>query len=150
MIDIDKLRLLLTKHEDKRYRLYSDKTGVEYRSPKGSGKLTIGIGYNIEDLGLPDEIIQLLFKITLQEAVETCQLFFPAWRDINSDRSIALASVAFNLGRTKFSGFKNMIAAVNRQDWQAAAAELMDSDAARELPKRYKELHDMLKGGHDV
>lgn len=150
MIDIIKARKLIEEDEGKRYRLYDDKTGVEFTGQPVQGKLTIGIGYNIQDRGIPESIVAALFDITFKEAVEICQGTFPKWREISDDRQTVLVSMAFNLGAGRFSGFKNLIAAVNRQDWQAAAAELMDSKAARDLPNRYGRLHGMLQGGHDV
>lgn len=150
MTDINKTRKLIEEDEGKRYRLYDDKTGVEFTGQAVLGKLTIGIGYNIQDRGIPESIVAALFDITFKEAVEICQGTFPKWREISDDRQTVLISLAFNLGAGRFAGFKDLIAAVNRQDWPAAAAELLDSKAARDLPKRYGRLHKILRGEGDV
>lgn len=150
MIDMNKLRKLLHDDEERKSYLYDDKTGQKFIGQKVLGKLTIGVGYNIQDNGINDEMIDLMLETSIKESLAVCQEFFQNWRGISSDRQIALVSMAFNLGRNKFREFKNLISAVNHEDWQSAAAEILDSKAARDLPKRYARLAAMIKQDHDV
>jgi lysozyme len=71
------------------------------------------------------------------------------WFDrLNAVRQGVLLEVAYNLGLNGLLGFRRMIAALTRQDFVAAARELMDSNAARALPGRYSWLAARLQSGH--
>lgn len=142
---------LLEDDEGKRNRLYDDLTGETYiKGKEVKGKLTIGIGHNIEDNGLSDEVVRHIFREDLEDATNACFSLFQNWNTITVNRRAAIASMMFNLGLGKFGGFRRMIAAVRSEDWQMAAAECLDSDAARQLPKRYDKLAKMIRGDYDV
>lgn len=142
---------LLEIDEGKRSKLYDDKTGKTYQPGMVvKGKLTIGIGHNIEDNGLSEEVIRQIFREDLEDATMQCVAIFPDWNKYTVNRRAALASMMFNLGATKFKGFGKMISAVKIGDWQKASIEALDSDAARQLPKRYENLAKMIRGDHDI
>jgi lysozyme len=56
-------------------------------------------------------------------------------------------NIFFNLGATRFRGFKNAIAAMNTENYDAAAVEFMDSRWARQVGNRALELTDIIKAG---
>lgn len=58
------------------------------------------------------------------------------WSALNEVRQAVLTDMAFNIGQSRLAGFHKMISAILVQDWQNAAAEIMNSDRAKELPKR--------------
>lgn len=142
---------LIEADEGKRSKLYDDLTGKTYeKGQEIKGKLTIGIGHNIEDNGLSDEVVRQIFREDLEDATNDCFATFPNWNSITVNRRAALASMMFNLGLTRFRKFHKLIYAVKSGDWQMAAIECLDSDAARKLPKRYEKLAQMIKGDYDV
>ena len=59
----------------------------------------------------------------------------------------ALIDMVFNMGITRFMGFKKMIAAIKNGDWVTAAAEMRDSKWAEQLPRRVAELSIMVEKG---
>lgn len=60
----------------------------------------------------------------------------PTWTALNEPRRAVLADMAFNIGQHGLSQFVNMLAAIRRQDWSAAADALLDSDYARQTKTR--------------
>lgn len=67
------------------------------------------------------------------------------FRMLSANRQAVIVNMAYNMGLTGFYGFKRMIAAIGRKDYPDAALEILDSKAARKLPKRYKRLAKIMK-----
>lgn len=71
----------------------------------------------------------------------------PWWRQLNSPRQDALANMTYNLGLTRLLGFKKALAAMERQDWTTAAAEMLDSQWEKDVGARAHRLaRQMLTG----
>lgn len=140
----------LKKHEGFKTHLYDDLSPNKIvNAPKG--KYTIGIGHNIESNGLSNDVINLIFEEDVKIAIASCEHIFSNWKEIDHDRQAIFANMAFNMGIRRLSGFKRMIKAAHKYDWQAVSAEMLDSKWTRELDrlgnKRARELaHDMGKG----
>lgn len=100
------------------------------------GKLTIGIGYNIQDLGLPEDIIHVLFKRTVDTAILEAAKIFPSFYKLPESVQAAIIELTFNLGATKLRTFKKFIAAVNAKQWTTAKAELLNSKWAQQVKSR--------------
>lgn len=111
------------------------------------GKLTIGIGRNLTDKGISIVTARQMLDEDIDEAVADLATF-PWFRTLDSVRQRVMVNVRFNLGPKRFRKFKDMLAAMQRYDYTVAAAELLDSDAAREdAPARYKKLAKWLATG---
>jgi len=65
---------------------------------------------------------------------------FPAFSQMQPVRQDALINMVFNMGITRFKGFKNMIGALVEQNYQLAADEMLDSKWARQVGSRADEL----------
>ena len=64
-------------------------------------------------------------------------------------RQHALINMGFQLGRTRFSGFVRMIAAIKADDWLQAAIECLDSKYANsDAPERAVRVAKALRGTH--
>lgn len=118
----DQVTAELKVDEGVRSRPYSDKTGKTHVSTDG-GKLTIGVGRNIEDRGLPEEIIEALLRIDILEAEKIAKRLFPDFESYSRNRRACLINLAFNLGLPRLLGFRKMIAAIRNGDWPLAAYE---------------------------
>lgn len=130
------LRMHLTRHEGKRYRPYTC----------SAGKLTIGVGHNLESSDLPEFIVQGLLSHDIEECLRACRVLFPNWKVIPEDKQLVLANMSFQLGATRLGGFRKMVAAVNMGLWDTAANEMSDSKWAKtDTPKRAKELVDIMR-----
>ena len=133
----ERLRYLLTKHEGLRLKPYLDTVG----------KITIGIGRNLDDKGISEDEANFLFENDVDEATIQVIKVFPNFHDWSINRQNALIDMVFNMGITRFMGFKKMIAAIKNGDWVTAAAEMRDSKWAEQLPRRVAELAIMVEKG---
>jgi lysozyme len=113
--------------------------------PDSVGKLTIGIGYNLSDRGLPDEWINQQYQQDVQYFYNQLNEF-PWFNQLNADRQIVLIDMAF-MGIKKFMGFKRMIAALERADYIDAANEMMDSKWADQVKSRAMQLAVAMSSG---
>jgi lysozyme len=82
-----------------------------------AGKLTIGIGRNLEDVGISEATVEELFTEDLNKCIIHAQRLFPNHWDTFSDlRKAGIINMIFNLGAVGFSQFKNMIDAIKKND----------------------------------
>lgn len=134
-MDTAALKALLRKHEGVRGKPYTDTVG----------KLTIGVGRNLDDVGLfPSEIDFLLDNdVRLVLGALSQQPWFAALDDI---RKVAIADMAF-MGVQKVLQFHNMIAALQAGDYNKAADEMLDSKWATQVGVRATELAAIVRKG---
>ena len=130
------LRAMLIRHEGVRLKPYKDSVG----------KLTIGIGRNLDDKGITQSEAELMLTHDIQEVEE--EAFRLKWfLKLNEVRQDVILNMLFNLGTTRLLGFKKMIAAIERGDYERAADEMMDSKWASQVGSRATELAHMMKVG---
>ena len=70
------------------------------------------------------------------------------FNSLSDERQDVLVDMSFNLGKNRFSKFKDMIGAVQDGNFDSAADEILDSKAARD-PKtktRYENLAQEMRG----
>lgn len=125
-------------------RRYEGLNLYPYRCP--SGCLTIGYGHNLEN-GISQETARYILREDLYNAVNHVSKQFPWWQKLDEVRQFVLADMAFNMGVGKLSSFKKMLAAVQRGDYQKAAAEMLQSRWAGQVGYRALELAEMMKTG---
>ena len=114
-----------------------------------AGKLTIGYGRNMEDVGISEEeAVGLLHADITTAASELEREFGPGWYNgVTLPRAAALIDMMFNLGATRFGAFKEMIAAVRNQKWDKAADAAQDSKWFTQVGDRGKTIVRMLREG---
>ncbi len=132
MEKIGDIKKLLIKHEGWRNK--------PYRCP--AGKLTIGVGRNLEDRGLSDDEIEHLLENDIKIAVEDLKKIFgeKLWDELSNARKAVLIDMMFNLGYHRFKTFKRMIAAIKRKDFKTAAQEMKNSRWYHQVGHRGAEL----------
>ena len=111
------------------------------------GKITIGIGYNLTDNGLPEDIIYELLYRCIDQVEKDLDNLIPSWRQLSEDRQRVLANMCFNLGKTRFSKFKRFISAINNFDYVLAAKEMEDSQWFHQVGDRAIRLQQMMLNG---
>jgi lysozyme len=135
-MNISAVRQLVAREEALRLKPYRDT----------KGKLTIGYGRNLDDVGITDEEALLMLEHDIRRSVSDAMNF--SWfTGLSETRQNVIVSMLFNLGLPKFSEFKRMHAAIVRGDWDAAANEMMSSAWAAEVKSRAVELAGMMKNG---
>lgn len=110
------------------------------------GKLTIGVGRNLDDVGLSEDEIRYLFNNDFEKARERAALL-PAWTSLNGPRKAVLVNMVFQLGLAGVSKFKRMLEALARNDYDAAAAEMLDSKWHKQTPGRAERLSIQMRTG---
>jgi len=117
---------------------------------------TFGIGHLVTEndmeytwpVGTPvtDERILQVFHTDCNEAVNDAECIIDNLFDHPDHVVRVLVNMAFNLGRTRLSKFKNMVAAVNANDYQLASEEMIDSKWYRQVKRRGEELVEIMRG----
>ena len=138
---MEKLKEQLIRHEGLRLK--------PYRCP--AGKLTIGVGRNIEDRGITKAEAMAMLENDIAGARGDVgmlleQFGIDAWR-LSQPRKDALTNMAFNLGSRRLAGFKKMFAAIRDGNYDLAAAEMLDSKYADDVGQRAVELANQLSSG---
>ena len=110
------------------------------------GKLTIGVGRNLDDRGLSDEEVRYLKKNDMCHVKREC-LNLPYWESLNGPRKLVVADMVFNMGFRRFKGFVRTNAALERGDWVEAASEMVDSRWYEQTGRRARKLVDMMISG---
>ena len=128
---LNRLLDTLIKHEGLKLKPYHDTVG----------KLTIGIGRNLDDNGISkDEALTLLENDLKVCEIDAREVFGAQWDKLNDVRQEVILNMLFNLGRPRFLGFKKCLAAIKDDRWADAAAEMQDSRWAVQVGNRAKEL----------
>lgn len=128
----------LLEAEDRRTHPYTDTVG----------KVTIGVGWNLTDRGLPEHMLNELFGLSMMEAEEIAERTF---RDVfpllTDSQRAALAELAFNLGEPRLRSFKRFRARMLERDWPGAQVELLDSKWAQQVKRRRAQRIAKMIGG---
>lgn len=111
------------------------------------GKTTIGVGHNLTDNGISQEIAELILTEDVQHIVGELRRTFPWYGRQLAARQDALADMAFNLGLPRFKDFQYMIAAMERSDYVGAASAALDSKWADQVGQRARDIAKMIQTG---
>lgn len=112
-----------------------------------TGKLTIGVGRNLDDNGISEaEALHLLSNDILNTWRELSDTF-PWFNHLDDIRQLALVSMAFNMGVPTLATFKRMISAFIQKDYKVAALQASDSKWAVQVGKRDDLIVQMIRTG---
>ena len=146
-MDRNKLVEELIKDEGYKYEIYLDHLGYP----------TFGVGHLVletdEEHGQPvgtpvseQRILECLnndIDIVCKELDQNMSW----WNELDDTRQRVLANMAFNLGLPRLGKFKKFLAAVQEQDWEKAAVEMMDSKWATQVGNRAVRLREKMLNG---
>lgn len=114
--------------EDVRLKPYDDATGKELKAGDTIiGKITIGAGRNLSDVGISEYEAMVLNTGDLRRTIRDLDNAFPWWRTMTDARQDALQNICFNVGLTRLLTFKKALTFLQAGRWDAAAAEFKDS-----------------------
>jgi len=118
-----------------------------------AGKLTIGVGRNIEDIGISEEEAMIMLENDIERCHDElirdvpCAYILSLYDNIRME---VLTEMCFNLGITRLKKFKKMIKAIETGDYIGAAKEIRHSQWAAQVGLRAQELaYAMEKGVFD-
>lgn len=114
-----------------------------------AGKLTIGVGRNLEDRGITAEESAYLLNNDIDREWKALQTNLPWVTGLNDVRQRVLLDMSFNLGIAGLMKFKNTLATIQRGDYERAASMMLDSLWARQVGRRAQRLAQMMRTGTD-
>jgi len=111
-----------------------------------AGILTIGFGRNLSNSGqgISEEEATVLLKNDVIRTIDEVRQRWPWFDDLNKSAREVLVELCFQLGAPRLSGFVKCLAALEAGDTATAAAELLDSKFARQVPARARRLSQRL------
>ncbi len=122
--------------------------GLELKPYKcTSNKLTIGIGRNLQDVGITEDEAKYLLMNDLARVDAQMEKLMPWSQSLNPARYDALMNFVFNVGIGTALKFENAMAALKESDFDTAAAELLDSRWSTQVGSRAQELATQIKTG---
>ncbi len=131
---MSRIKDLLIKHEGIRLKPYKC----------SEGKLTIGVGRNLEDRGISIEEALALLENDLTWVELALDKIFPNWLSWSENRKDAMRDMLFNLGESRFRGFYKMIKAGVEANWEVMAQEMLESRWASQVGKRANDLAELI------
>jgi lysozyme len=132
-----KLRTLLIKHEDLKLLPYRDVFG----------NITIGIGRNLTGRGVLPTEVDMMFDHDVDHFFNFLSLAFPWFNKLNEARQCALVDMCF-MGTKTFLEFKEMIAALEKEDFERAAQEIIHSHYEAEVHQRAHDIAEIIRTGN--
>jgi len=134
-MDVDALKQQLVTHEALRLKPYRDSVG----------KLTIGVGRNLDDRGITRDEAMAMLGNDIANVCLDLDRNAPWWRDMPEPAQRALADMCFNMGWPTLAQFKNMLAALERGHFRTAAEEAVRSKWARQVGTRAMKIAELYR-----
>ena len=134
----EKLLDMLTLHE-----------GLELKPYKcTSDKLTIGIGRNIEDIGITEDEARYLLQNDLDRILKEVE-HWAFLEKLDEVRQSVILDMVFNMGVSTFNAntWVKTFAAIQDENWEKAANEMLDSKWAKQVGQRAIRLSQMMRKG---
>ena len=113
-------------------------------------KLTIGVGRNLEDRGITENEAAYLLKNDIEIAEKELLASQPMISMLDSVRQRVLVDMAFNLGIPVLMKFQKMWDAIEDEDYEEAAVQMLDSRWAKQVGRRAHRLSDAMRTGEWV
>jgi len=120
------IKNLLIKHEDLKLK--------PYICP--AGHLTIGVGRNLDDLGISEDEAMYLLKNDIKRVKSELREIFPDFDKLPYNVQLVLIDMEFNLGKSRFLTFRKMIEAVKNRDWAKMIEEMKNSHWCGQVKSR--------------
>jgi lysozyme len=135
-MDYDRLKKQLVVHE-----------GLELKPYKcTANKTTIGVGRNIEEVGISEDEAMYLLENDIKNVVAQCHATFSWFDGLTDIRKEAIVNLVFNMGLSTFCKFKNTISYLEQGLYELAGTELLDSNYARQVGQRSVDVANMIAG----
>lgn len=112
-------------------------------------KTTIGVGRNLDDVGITEEEAEYLLQNDIDRVVLALRRELPWIDELDEVRQRVLYDMAFNLGISGLLQFKKTLKAVKDGDYERAGRMMLDSKWATQVGKRSDRLSVMMNIGKD-
>jgi len=125
------------QHEGCRLKPYRDTVG----------KLTIGWGRNLDDVGVTQAEADAMLAHDLDGVWREALAAWPWLRTQSGGRQAVIAEMAFNLGVPRLRGFHRMLGAMMQGHYGVAADEMLDSRWHQQVGARARTLAARMRRG---
>lgn len=119
-----------------------------YKCP--AGKLTIGYGRNLDDVGISQAEADMMFERDFAKAEadarKICEEFGIDVNNLIEQRFYVLTDMCFNLGYGGLKKFKGMLTALKNSLYDDAANAMLDSLWAKQVGNRATKLAALMRG----
>ena len=132
-----KLAEQLKKHEGIRLKPYTDTVG----------KLTLGIGRNLEDKGITEQEALFMLNNDVDYFYGQLNKKLTWFKYLDDVRQNVLVNMTFNLGVAGLLTFKNMLNHCGDGNYEEATEEMLNSKWARQVGYRAQELAEQMRTG---
>lgn len=152
MIDLYTVSQRLKLHEGLRLQ--------PYRCSRG--KLTIGVGRNLDDNpftveeekivgdwrhGITKEVAMYLLRNDIKTTYRNLKKYIPCFSELDEERKYALIDMAFNLGIVGLLKFQKMLAHIACGNYEQAADECLNSRYAKITGRRAERIAEVIRSG---
>ena len=135
---MNRIKAQLVRHEGLRLK--------PYRCT--AGKLTIGIGRNLDDRGISQKEAYAMLERDIQDCEQWLIDEIPeVYNKLDEVRQSVLLNMCFNLGIKGLLEFKNTLSFIGAGDWERAANNMLASKWAKQVGVRAIELSEMMRKG---
>ena len=135
---MNRIKAQLVRHEGLRLK--------PYRCT--AGKLTIGIGRNLEDRGISQKEAYAMLEQDIVDCEQRLIDEIPQiYTKLDEVRQSVLLNMCFNLGIKGLLEFKNTLAFIDAGDWERAANGMLASKWAKQVGMRAIELSELMRKG---
>lgn len=111
-----------------------------------AGRLTIGIGHNLDN-GITIKQAYALLADDIDTAKKELDRYMPGWMGHDDARQNVLIEMCFNLGWPRLSKFQKMLLALDLRDYKAASDEMLSSKWAKQVGVRAVTLANQMRDG---
>ena len=113
-----------------------------------AGKLTIGIGRNLEDRGITQKEAYAMLERDILDCEQWLIDEIPdIYNNLDEVRQSVLLNMCFNLGIKGLFGFNNTLSFIAAGVWEKAANGMLASKWAKQVGRRAIELAEMMRKG---
>jgi lysozyme len=109
------------------------------------GELTIGIGRNLNALGIGEHEANMLLRNDLNRCYGELIHHLPYFVVQTETRKIVLLDMCFNLGIKKLLSFKRTLKHIKDSEYEQASKEMLNSKWARQVGNRAVRLSEMMR-----
>lgn len=105
---------------------------------------------DVQDRGMPQEVRDLWLETIVArldtDLLSQAPMYFSAFTGDGGDDDLVIFDMAYQMGVNGLLKFEKMLAAIDEEDYETAADELLDSNYARQTPERANRNADLLRG----
>lgn len=143
----EQLKNRLETDESNRKLPYDDATGRTLRIITNTGgKVTIGIGRNLSDVGLSTEEVRYLLTNDIERVCNDLDAKLPWWRKHPEHVQYVLINMCFNLGINGLCKFQTTLNFIKSGQYEEAASNLKHTLWHTQVGSRAIRLEDALEG----